>query len=128
MAPTKVEFRTITENPGKIELSSATYTVAEDGSSIDIAIKRFDGMQGAVSVNYTITGTTATADDDYTATNGSLNWADDELCSKTFTINIINDILPEIGETITISLNSPTGGAAFTSAEVGGAASFARTT
>src|SRR5262249_23987185 len=51
---------------------------------------------------------TATAGSDYTATSGTLNFADGEV-SKTFSISIVNDTLVEGDETVNLTLSSPTG-------------------
>ena len=61
-----------------------------------------------VTVNYaTITGGTATAGSDYTATSGTLTFAPGET-SKTFTIPITNDTVVDSNETVKLSLTSPT--------------------
>jgi hypothetical protein len=63
-----------------------------------------------VAVDYTTGNGTATAGADYTATSGTLNFADG-VTSQTFNVSITSDSLDESNETISLSLSSPGGGA-----------------
>ncbi len=100
--------------PGTLSLSASNFTVNETQATATITVTRNGGSAGAVSVNYATSNGTATAGSDYAATSGTLNFADGEL-SKTFTISILNDTAVEVAETVTITLSSPTGGAALAS-------------
>jgi glucose/arabinose dehydrogenase len=101
---------TPTPQPGTLQLSSATYSVNENGGFATIAVTRTGGSDGAVSVNYATSNGTATAGNDYTATSGTLQFAAGEV-SKTFTVPIMNDTIVEGNETVIITLSNPTGGA-----------------
>ena len=95
---------------GAIHFSRSHYTVHErDGAAI-ITVVRTGGSQGAVSVQYTTGDDTARAGSDYTATSGTLHFADGET-SKTFTVPIIKDTVPEQDETVNLVLSNVTGGA-----------------
>jgi ribosomal protein L35AE/L33A len=96
--------------PGQFQLSSAAYSVNENGGSVTITVNRVNGSNGAVSVGYATANGTAIAGNDYTAASGTLNFADGQT-SQTFTVNITNDALVEGNETFTVSLSNPTGGA-----------------
>jgi hypothetical protein len=75
-------------------------------------VTRADGSDGAISVQYASSDGSATAGSDYTAGNGTLNWADGDADTKTFTVAILDDSDEEADETITLTLTSPGGGAA----------------
>ena len=97
---------------GTIQFSSATYSVNENGGSAVITVTRTGGHLGSVEVSYATSDGTATAGSDYTATSGTLSWADGDTTGKTFTVPIINDsIYYEGNETVMLSLSAPTGGA-----------------
>ncbi|OAD19685.1 Na-Ca exchanger/integrin-beta4 domain protein, partial [Candidatus Thiomargarita nelsonii] len=95
----------------KLQFSSATYSIKEDGGQATITVTRIGSGDGAVSVEYATSDDTATAPDDYTQTTGTLNWADGSLADKTFTIDIIDENEQGNDETLIVSLNNATGGA-----------------
>ena len=72
---------------------------------------RTGGSLGTVGVTFTTADGTATAGADYTATAGTLSWADGDSTPKTFTVGILPDALVEGNETFAVRLSSPTGGA-----------------
>ncbi|QEH31554.1 Calx-beta domain protein [Aquisphaera giovannonii] len=96
--------------PGTLQLSGATYSVGESDGTATITVTRADGSDGAVSIHYATSDGTAKAGSDYTATSGTLNFANGET-SKTFTIPITPDFLVEGDEALNIALSSPGGGA-----------------
>ncbi|MEO8002419.1 MAG: Calx-beta domain-containing protein, partial [Arenimonas sp.] len=57
------------------------------------------------------TGGTASPGADYTPTNGTLVFGDGEL-SKSFSVRILDDTIPENSETVILTLSNPSGGAA----------------
>jgi Leucine-rich repeat (LRR) protein len=95
----------------KLQFSSATYNVNENGGQATITVTRTDSSDGAVSVEYATSDDTATAPDDYTQTTGKLSWADGDNADKTFPIEIIYDSEPENEEKFIVSIGNPTGGA-----------------
>lgn len=106
---------TITDNDtgsggGVLELSEAETTADEGDGTATVTVTRSNGSTGAVGISYATANGTATAGADYTATSGTLAFADGET-SKTITVSILEDTLSEANETLTVTLSSPTGGA-----------------
>jgi hypothetical protein len=60
-------------------------------------------------VNCATADGTATAGEDYIAANETLNWADGDSTSRTFTINLVNDFNAETNETVNLVLSASTG-------------------
>ncbi len=101
----------VVDNDGGIavfNLSGTTYTVDEDAGTAIITVQRSGDPTIDATVNYATTALTA-AGEDYTTTAGTLTFLAGEN-TKTFAIPIINDLLPEVNETITITLSLPTSG------------------
>ena len=96
--------------PGALQFSAGSYSLAENGGSLTVTVTRTGGSAGAVSVNFATSNGTATAGSDYTATSGTLNFAAGET-GKTFTVPVLDDTAVEGNEAVTLTLSSPTGGA-----------------
>src|SRR5207244_8930642 len=75
-----------------------------------VTVTRANGSVGSVTVNYATASGTATAGSDFTATSGTLTFADGET-SKTVNIPVLEDAAYEGTDTFTLSLSNPTGGA-----------------
>ncbi|MEW5851037.1 MAG: Calx-beta domain-containing protein [Myxococcota bacterium] len=95
---------------GSLQLSAATYSIGENGGSATITVTRTNGSGGTVTVDYATSDGTATAGADYTASSGTLSFADGET-TRTFTVPVRDDFLAEPNETINLALSTPTGGA-----------------
>jgi Leucine-rich repeat (LRR) protein len=102
---------TVPSCSGTVQFTAATYNVTENSGQATITVTRSGNSQGAISVDYATSDDTATAGSDYTATSGTLNWADGDAADKTFTIDITDDSEVESNETLIISLNNVTGDA-----------------
>jgi hypothetical protein len=106
---------TITDNdvaqPGTLQLSAATYSVAENGGSATITITRAGGSAGAVGVRVATSNGTATAPADYTAVSQTVSFAAGDTTNKTVSIPIADDALVEGNETVNVTMSAPTGGA-----------------
>lgn len=96
--------------PGVIQFGATSYVVSESGGSVVISAVRLGGRTGRVTVDYATSDGTATAGSDYTSTSGTLVFADGEF-SKSFTVQITEDTVPEADETVNLTLSNPTGGA-----------------
>ncbi|MFT3905569.1 MAG: glycoside hydrolase family 9 protein [Steroidobacteraceae bacterium] len=73
---------------GTLALASATARVGQAAGSVSISVARSGGSTGAASVTYSTANGAATAGTDYTATSGTLSWADGDADAKTVTIAI----------------------------------------
>ena len=98
-------------SPGSLQFVLSGSPVPENIGTVTISVTRTGGDTGAVSVNYATSDGTATAGNDYTATSGTLSWADGISGVQSFTVAIIDDTDVESDETVNLTLSSPTGGA-----------------
>jgi hypothetical protein len=94
--------------PGVLSFPADIFYVGEDEPLVTIEVQRTDGSDGAISVDYIITGETATDGSDYQAVNGTLYFADGET-SKSFDIAILDDGDDEEDETIRLELTNVIG-------------------
>src|SRR5262249_17482972 len=69
--------------PGPLQFSSSSFSVNENQGTATVTVTRAGGSQGSVTVHYATSDGDATAGADYTATSGTLIFADGET-SKTF--------------------------------------------
>lgn len=100
----------VTSN-GTLELATATYSVNENGGSVTINVNRINGTTGTISVDYASADSTAIAGNDYTASSGTLSFADGET-AKSISVALIDDTEVENSETLSVTLSNATGGAA----------------
>jgi|HubBroStandDraft_3_1064219.scaffolds.fasta_scaffold12065_2 plastocyanin len=96
---------------GTLAFSAATFTVAENGGSKAIAVQRTGGSTGAVSVHYATSDGTAIAGQHYTATAGTLSWADGDAAAKSFSVPVLDDGVADGTHTANLALTAPAGGA-----------------
>lgn len=93
-----------------LSFSSAAVSVAENvaGGTITLTVTKTGAATAPSTVAYAINGITATADSDFSGTNGTLTFAANET-SKTITIGIVDDLVTESSETFNVVLSSPSG-------------------
>jgi hypothetical protein len=96
---------------GFVKLTNAAFTVAENGGLATISAVRFGGSTGAISVQYATSDGTAAAGIKYTATSGTLSWADGDTAAKSFTIPILDNAIVDGDKTLNVTLSAPMGGA-----------------
>ncbi len=99
-----IQVATITKNDSQeVRFSAVSSSVAEsDGNAVITVIRT--GAIGSVSVTYsTIIDGTATSGSDFTATSGTLTFAQGE-SQKTISVPILNDATMEVAETFTLEL------------------------
>jgi Tol biopolymer transport system component len=91
-------------------LNDSSYTVEEDGGSIQISVARGGNATGVgpITVDYATRDGSATAGSDYAAVSGTLSFPEGTY-SQTITIPISADSLAEGHETFSIVLSNPTG-------------------
>jgi len=91
---------------GTIEFSSRAYSVKESGGAAKITVSRVAGSAGTVTVDFrTMDGDagTATANQDYFPTNGTLTFGPG-VTSQFFYVPIIDDMVHETNETVILEL------------------------
>jgi hypothetical protein len=96
---------------GTLALSAASYTIAQNGGSVSVSVTRSGGSSGAVSVAYATANGTAIAGSNYTASSGTLSWADGDASAKMFTVAISNATPFSGSKSFTVALSGATGGA-----------------
>jgi hypothetical protein len=105
-------FVTLIAEGGIVQFTAASYQVAENAGSVTISVQRTGDLSGVATVDFVISGVTATAGVDYTvaAPTGTLTFAPGQI-AKTLAITIVNDTLSEGDETVSLTLLNPGGGA-----------------
>ncbi len=95
---------------GAVQFSTAASNVNESAATATLDVTRTGGSSGAASVNYQVTGGTATSGADYAPlAAGTLNWADGDATPRSVTINLMDDATDEPAETIVLQLSNATG-------------------
>lgn len=103
---------TITDyEQGNLQFTTNATSVNEAAGSVTITVTRTGGSDGAVGASYATQGITATAGSDFTATSGTVNFANGDAAPKSFNVPIANDAVVEGNETFNVNLFAPTGGA-----------------
>ena len=97
---------------GTVQFAAASVNTTENAGSVVVTVSRVGGSAGAISVNYATADGTALAGTDYTATSGTVSWADGDTADKQIGVFITDRQLYD-GSTKTFSvvLSAPTGGA-----------------
>jgi len=90
-----------------ITLSANTYEVDESSASIAISVNRAGDSSEAISVDYVVSGISATAESDFSSVEGSLTWQATDSAVKTISVQILQDNLNENNETVNIELSNP---------------------
>ncbi|MFK7858110.1 MAG: Calx-beta domain-containing protein [Granulosicoccus sp.] len=94
--------------PGVIRFVETTVTVAESDGDAELRVIREGGSDGAVSVQYSVAGNSATAGDDFVAEAGELSWASGDSGERTIRIAVLEDNQFEENETFTVTLSDAT--------------------
>ena len=102
---------TITDDdaPATVSFEQATASADEDAGTVDLLVTRSGNTARASTVDYASSGSTATADDDFTLTAGTLAFSPGQT-QKAITVALVDDALPEADETVTVTLGSPSSG------------------
>jgi hypothetical protein len=100
----------ITDNEPTVQFSAPTYSASEASKSLRITVKRTGNPAGVATVDYAVTGDSATDGvDDTLPSPGTMTFMAGQT-SRTLTIAIINDMVSEGNETVDLALSNPTGG------------------
>lgn len=106
-----VKATPVVQPPGSFNLPANGVRVNEGAGTATITVARSGGTGGAVTVDYSLAGITATAGSDFTATGGTVSFADGQ-DSADITVPLNNDTTDELAERFSVTLSNPTGGAA----------------
>jgi predicted extracellular nuclease/Ca2+-binding RTX toxin-like protein len=89
-------------------VSVSDVSVNEAAGTMTFTVTRSNAAAGAFTVAYATADGTALAGSDYTATSGTLSFADNQV-SATVTVAINNEGIPELDETLFLNLSAPSG-------------------
>jgi len=95
--------------PGTIGFTSPTTAANQYAAAASIPVSRTLGTSGAVGISYSTADSTAVAGTDYTASTGSLSWANTVSTTQNISVPIKSTPLFYGTKNFTVSLNSPTG-------------------
>ncbi|MCB0000815.1 MAG: hypothetical protein KDE56_33860, partial [Anaerolineales bacterium] len=99
---------TITDNDEPPTIAFAAATLGGDEGSTATATVQLSGPSAkTVTVAYSTSNGTAAAGSDYTAASGTLTFAPGQT-TATFGVVLLDDALDEAGETVLLTLSSPT--------------------
>ena len=91
---------------GRINMVSTNVSGSEADGFVMLQVARTGGNAAAVSVDYQTIAGTAAAGSDYTTTSGTLVWNDGDSSSKTITVALAADGLPEASEYFFVRLSN----------------------
>jgi hypothetical protein len=94
---------------GIFKFDQRSFSAVESAGVAVVSVERSQGEGGAVSVDYSTGGGTATSGADYTPVSGTLSWASGDGAPKVFSIPLANDGLAEGSETVLLQLANPSG-------------------
>ncbi|MDF3129804.1 Calx-beta domain-containing protein [Kiritimatiellaeota bacterium B1221] len=94
----------------RISLRDTFLEVDEQIGNAQIILQRSFKSAGALSIDYTTSDGTATANSDYYSVSGTVTWADGDSSDKIIYIPIRPDLINEGTEDFTLTLSNPVGG------------------
>jgi uncharacterized delta-60 repeat protein len=100
----------LVDNDGTVQFTLASYGVNEGAGVAAIEVLRTGETNNTVTVDYVITGGTASDGVDYLGTNGTLAFPPGSTV-QTISLPLVDDLEVEALETITLALTNATGGA-----------------
>jgi Tol biopolymer transport system component len=95
---------------GELSFSAPSFIASEPDGTGTLTVRRALGTTGTVTVNYIVSNNTAVEGADYTSASGTLTFVGGDAEEK-INIALIADNIPEGGETLSVTLSNPTGGA-----------------
>ncbi|HXI85620.1 MAG TPA: Calx-beta domain-containing protein [Verrucomicrobiae bacterium] len=112
-SPSSAVLTIINNAMQQLQFAGGTFSVDDTNDVAVITVVRTNGTNGTVAVDFSTSDGSAKAGVDYTATNGTVAFADGVL-TNTFEIPIISPPLGalETNRTVNLTLSNPTGGAA----------------
>jgi Calx-beta domain-containing protein/VCBS repeat protein/carboxypeptidase family protein len=104
--------QTVFDNYGLVtstfQFNADRYSVAEEAGSVTITVTRAGSIADAATVHFETANGTATETKNYRLTMGTLSFAPQET-TKTFTVPIVDNALPEGNLTLNLFLGNPVG-------------------
>lgn len=97
--------------PGNLQFQFAAQTVLEDAGVAHVIVKRNGGTSGAVTVHFATLPGTAHADTEFTATSGTLQFADGQSTAQ-IDVTILDNLFSGPNKSLQLQLSDPTDGAA----------------
>jgi len=95
--------------PGTISFSGSTFPALQSTGSASLTVARTLGSNGSASINFSTSNGTAAAGVNYTATTGTLNWADGDSAAKTISVPLNTSVSFPSSLSFTVNLSSPSG-------------------
>lgn len=102
-------YTPVTNVTPQISFTESTYSISEDGTSIDITVELSSSTTEIVSIDVNLVTQllTATETDDFTFANQTISFPANSTDAITLTIPIINDALAEMDELFILELSNP---------------------
>ncbi len=100
----------VNANAGELQFAADVAT-APEGAFAVLNVTRTGGSTGAVDVNYGTVSGSAYQDVDFSGSNGTLHWDNDDTSPKPVVVPITLEASAQLGETFSIWLRDPSGGA-----------------
>ncbi|HUQ52288.1 MAG TPA: choice-of-anchor B family protein [Gammaproteobacteria bacterium] len=94
---------------GRLGFGELAATTTESAGVVSVRVQRTLGRLGAVSVQYSTSGGSASEGSDYTAASGTLNWANQDIADKVIAIPVFDDTSVEGAETLSLTLSNLSG-------------------
>ncbi|MBK6709785.1 MAG: protein kinase [Chloroflexi bacterium] len=108
---TSTAIITITDDDAPPTLTISDLSVLESivGGKATVSVVMKGSSSETVTVNYATANDTAVAGQDYTAASGALSWTAGQTGARSFEIAILQDVIDEPDETLTIALSNVQG-------------------
>ena len=97
--------------PGTLGFAVSAVVVNQSSGTVVVSVARTGGSGGAVSVAFATSNGSATAGTDYTATAGTLSWANGDAASKTIAVPVVTAPFFAGSRTFTVMLSGAAGNA-----------------
>jgi hypothetical protein len=107
-AGAEVDMGAVELGEGVVQFAVTNVVVNEEDGVVTLTVSRTGGFDGAASVDYDTADGTAVSPADYLAEAGTLCWSDGDDEPKTFDVAIVDDLVPDAGETFTVVLSNAT--------------------
>src|SRR5262249_23639632 len=79
------------ENTSVLSFSNTYYSAAESDPSVVVTVVRAGSLANAVQVEYATADGSASAESDYDAASGTLQWGPGDASPKSFSIRVLDD-------------------------------------